>query len=54
MPWTVMAFSSASVSGGGTVYHDLGNLNYSVIVNRDAYHEAQAFTMLLEVLAAVR
>lgn len=38
------------ISGGGTVYHDAGNLNYSVIVDRTKYREDQAFEMVLQAL----
>ncbi len=38
------------ISGGGTVYHDLGNLNYCVIVKRAEYREARAFEMILGAL----
>jgi len=38
------------ISGGGTVYHDAGNLNYCVITDRTAYREEQAFEMVLQAL----
>ena len=38
------------LSGGGTVYHDAGNLNYGVIVDRTQYHEEQAYEMVLSAL----
>lgn len=38
------------LSGGGTVYHDAGNLNYGVIVDRTQYHEEQAYEMVLRAL----
>jgi lipoate-protein ligase A len=38
------------ISGGGTVYHDAGNLNYSVIVDRTKYREDQAYEMVLQAL----
>ena len=38
------------VSGGGTVYHDKGNLNYCVIVDRTQYREAQAYEMIFQAL----
>lgn len=38
------------ISGGGTVYHDAGNLNYCVIVDRTAYREEQAYEMVLQAL----
>ena len=39
------------ISGGGTVYHDAGNLNYCVIVDRREYREQQAYDMVLGALA---
>ena len=39
------------ISGGGTVYHDAGNLNYCVIVDRMNYKEMQAFEMVVWALA---
>jgi len=39
------------ISGGGTVYHDAGNLNYCVIVDRRAYREQQAYDMVCDALA---
>lgn len=39
------------ISGGGTVYHDAGNLNYCVIVDRTSYKEMQAFEMVVWALA---
>lgn len=41
------------ISGGGTVYHDAGNLNYCVIVDRIQYKEAQAYEMVLQALASL-
>jgi len=38
------------ISGGGTVYHDAGNLNYCVIVDRTEYREAQAYEVVLNAL----
>ena len=38
------------ISGGGTVYHDAGNLNYCVIVNRAVYKEQQAYEMVFDAL----
>jgi lipoate-protein ligase A len=38
------------ISGGGTVYHDVGNLNYCVIVDRREYREQQAYDMVLSAL----
>lgn len=38
------------VSGGGTVYHDRGNLNYAVIVERDAYDESLAYELIIRAL----
>ncbi len=39
------------ISGGGTVYHDAGNLNYCVISDRTDYREEQAFEMVVSALA---
>jgi lipoate-protein ligase A len=41
------------ISGGGTVYHDAGNLNYAVMVDRVDYREDMAFEMVLNALASV-
>ena len=38
------------ISGGGTVYHDIGNLNYSVIVSQSEYRNELAFNMIINVL----
>ncbi|MCF7817726.1 MAG: lipoate--protein ligase [Kiritimatiellales bacterium] len=38
------------ISGGGTVYHDAGNLNYCVIVDRTHYREEQAYEMVFQAL----
>jgi lipoate---protein ligase len=38
------------ISGGGTVYHDSGNLNYCVIVDRLRYREEQVYEMVLQAL----
>jgi len=38
------------ISGGGTVYHDAGNLNYCVIVDRVEYREGQAYEMVFRAL----
>ena len=40
------------ISGGGTVYHDEGNLNYCVIVDRTEYREEQAYEMVFQALAS--
>ena len=37
-------------SGGGTVYHDIGNLNYCVIVDRIEYREELAYEMVIQAL----
>ena len=38
------------ISGGGTVYHDAGNLNYCVMIDRRKYREQQAYDMVLAAL----
>lgn len=38
------------VSGGGTVYHDAGNLNYCVITSRESYCECDAYNMVFQAL----
>jgi lipoate-protein ligase A len=38
------------ISGGGTVYHDAGNLNYCVIVDRTDYNEHKAYDMVMQAL----
>jgi lipoate-protein ligase A len=40
------------ISGGGAVYHDEGNLNYCVIVDRTRYRKAQAYEMVLRAMAS--
>ncbi len=40
------------ISGGGTVYHDVGNLNYCVIVDRTRYKEDAAYEVVLQALAS--
>ncbi len=39
------------MTGGGTVFHDLGNLNYSFITDRAIYDETQQFGLILSALA---
>lgn len=36
------------VSGGGTVYHDLGNLNYAFISRHGVYDEQEHFKIIIE------
>ncbi len=38
------------ISGGGTVYHDEGNLNYSFIVPRNSYSQDEIFATILRAL----
>jgi lipoate-protein ligase A len=38
------------ISGGGTVYHDRGNLNYCVITERTEYREEFAYEMVFQAL----
>ena len=38
------------ISGGGTVYHDAGNLNYCVMVDRREYDEQQAYDLVFDAL----
>ncbi|NLX26161.1 MAG: lipoate--protein ligase family protein [Lentisphaerae bacterium] len=38
------------ISGGGAVYHDAGNLNYCVIVDRRSYREEQVYRIVLRAL----
>ena len=40
------------ISGGGAVYHDLGNLNVSVIVPRTEYVEQKQYDLILQALEA--
>lgn len=38
------------ISGGGTVYHDAGNLNYCVITGREEYCESDAYQLVFQAL----
>jgi lipoate-protein ligase A len=40
------------ISGGGTVYHDPGNLNVSVIVPRTEYREDKQYELIFQTLEA--
>ena len=40
------------LSGGGTVYHDAGNLNYSLMLPRALYQRDRIFELILRGLAA--
>jgi len=39
------------ISGGGAVYHDAGNLNYCLIVDRMVYREDDAYDMVKQALS---
>lgn len=41
------------VTGGGAVYHDLGNLNYSFLCGRASYDRGNVFARMEEALAAI-
>lgn len=41
------------LSGGGAVFHDLGNLNFTFLVPRDCFDETTQFSVILEALAAL-
>jgi lipoate-protein ligase A len=41
------------VSGGGTVFHDRGNLNYSIFVPRAAYNPCLQYQVIIEALATM-
>ncbi len=43
-------FLARRFSGGGTVYHDLGNLNYSFLLARNLYEETLIFKILTQTL----
>ncbi len=38
------------ISGGGTVFHDQGNLNYSMIIDKTVYDKSRQFELLLKSL----
>ncbi|MDZ8119160.1 lipoate--protein ligase family protein [Pontiella agarivorans] len=38
------------ISGGGTVYHDAGNLNYCIITGREEYVENAAYQLVFQTL----
>ncbi len=40
-------------SGGGTVYHDPGNLNFSILCAREEYDQDANFAVVIEALAAL-
>lgn len=41
------------LSGGGAVFHDLGNLNFTFLVPRDCFDETKQFCVILDALAAL-
>lgn len=41
------------ISGGGTVWHDEGNLNYAFILPRASYRQEEVFAIILRALAAL-
>jgi lipoate-protein ligase A len=41
------------ISGGGTVFHDTGNLNYSFIVPRWSYADGCIYSLVIDALAQV-
>ncbi len=58
-PWKEVAISAARSldvnllrrhSGGGTVYHDWGNLNYAFITSSESYDEKRNFEMIHQTL----
>jgi len=39
------------ITGGGTVYHDLGNINFSLISTQEVYDKEKLFQILLDTFA---
>ncbi len=39
------------ISGGGAVFHDLGNLNYSFITSKDSYNERECHAVVMRALS---
>ncbi|WP_129408358.1 lipoate--protein ligase family protein [Marinitoga lauensis] len=59
-PWREINFEKIEdiniarrVSGGGTVYHDLGNLNYSVIASKNLLTSEIIFEIILKALKSI-